>query len=55
MNEELIEKAIKTAMDKLNISEKLAICEFMVYMCGHGTVDEFKDVINYLIKKQGGI
>ncbi len=53
MREELIEKAIQTVMTKLNISEKLAICEFLLYMCGHGTVDDFKDVVNYLIKNQG--
>ncbi len=50
MESKLIEKAIKTAMKELNISEKLAICGFLMYMCGHGTVDDFKDVINYSIK-----
>ena len=52
VGEELIEKAIRTAMEELNISKKIAIYEFLIYMCGHGTVDDFKDVINYYIKNQ---
>jgi len=52
MESKLIEKAIRTAMEKLNISKKLAICGLLMYMCGHGTVDDFKDVINYCIKEE---
>ena len=52
MNEMLIETAIRTAMEELNISEKRATLEFLLYMCGHGTVDDFKDIVNYYIKNQ---
>lgn len=46
------EKAIQEAMAKLNISKKKAICELTVFICGFGTVDDFKDFMNYLIKNQ---
>ena len=45
-------KAIQKAMETLNISQKRAICELTVFMCGFGTVDDFKDFVNYLIKNQ---
>lgn len=46
------EKAITKATTELNISRKLAICELTVFMCGFGTIEDFKDFVNYLIKNQ---
>ena len=54
MNDALIEKAIKRAMEEFEISKTTAIAGLLLYMCGHGTVDDFKDVINYSIKNQEG-
>ena len=41
----------KSAMKELDIPRKQAIAELTVYMCGHGTVEDFKDFINYLISE----
>ncbi len=49
------EKAVQKAMTELNISRKRAICELTIFMCGFGTVDDFKDFVNYLIKNQKGL
>lgn len=46
------EKAVQEAMEKLQISRKKAIEGLMVFMCGHGTTEDFKDFINYYIKNQ---
>ena len=52
MLDELIEKVITEAMEDPRISKKTATAGLLLYMCGHGTVDDFKDVINYTIKNQ---
>lgn len=46
------EEAIQRAVDELGVSEKKAASELMIFMCSHGTVDQFKDFINYFIKNQ---
>lgn len=46
------EKAVQKAMKELNISRKRAMYELTVFMCGFGTIDDFKDFVNYLIKNQ---
>jgi len=46
------EEAIQKAMKELHISYKKAMGELVVYMCGHGTVEDFKDFINYYIQNQ---
>lgn len=46
------DQLVQKAMKELNISEKKAIAGLMIFMCGHGTIEDFKDFINYFIKKQ---
>lgn len=45
-------RAIDLAMKDLDISKQEAIAHLTMYMCGHGTTEDFKDYINYLIKTQ---
>ena len=42
--------AIKKAMEQLNISEKKATCELLLFMCGYGSIDDFKEFMNYFIE-----
>jgi hypothetical protein len=46
------EKAINKAMEVLGISKKKAASELMIFMCGYGTVEDFKDYINWFITHQ---
>lgn len=46
------EKLISIAMKEMNISFKKAIAGLMVFMCGYGSTEDFKDFINYYIKNQ---
>lgn len=46
------ELAVKTAMEELDISEFDAVIELVWYMCSHGTIDDFKDLVNYIIRNQ---
>ena len=45
------EKAVQKAMKEMKLSRKESIAELTVYMCGHGTIEDFRDFINYLIKE----
>ena len=48
---EHFEEAVQKAMKELGISRKSAIAELTVFMCGHGTIEDFRNYINYLIKE----
>lgn len=50
--EEKFEECIQKAVKEFEVSERKAVAQLMIYMCGHGTVDEFKDFVNYFIKNQ---
>ena len=52
MNETTIKDCIKIATEKLDISEKKATAGLLLFMCGFGSIEDFKDVINYYIKNQ---
>lgn len=45
------EEVVQKAMKEMDISRKQAIAELAAYMCGHGTIEDFRDFINYLISK----
>lgn len=46
------ELAIEKAMVKFKLSKKEAVGELTVFMCGHGTIEDFRDFVNYLIMHQ---
>ena len=52
MDESTIKDLIKIAMEKLDISEKKATAGLLSFMCGFGSIEDFKDVTNYYIKNQ---
>lgn len=41
---------MQKATKELGISKKQAIAELTAYMCGHGSIEDFAEFINYLIK-----
>jgi len=46
------ERAITVAMDKFKISRLSAMCELFLFMCSHGSVEDFKEYLNYFIENQ---
>ena len=49
------ERAITTAMKELNITRFRAMNELMFYMTQHGSVEDFKNYINYFVAHQDNV
>jgi hypothetical protein len=50
--EEKFEECIQKAVKEFEITEEDAVGALVIYMCQSGTIDEFKDFINYYMKNQ---
>ena len=54
LSEDDFEKAVQKAMEEFGISRKIAISHLLLFMCGNGDTEDFKEAVNYFLKNQRG-